>query len=171
MDERKGFNYLNVVLIGLANKNKHLINEVEIVVFGKSDETFLSSLPFKYHDLGMINNSKSIADIYNIADMFVLPSLEDNLPNTIIESLACGTTVVAFNTGGIPEMIDHKKNGYLSEYKSIADLENGIAYILNHENPELLSDNAIKKVDTEYNEKVVAEKYSLVYKQALSYMC
>ena len=85
-----------------------------------------------------------------------------------MESLACGTPVVAFNTGGIPEMIEHKKNGYLSEYKSVADLEKGIKFILNHENPNLLSENAVKKVDTEYNEKLVAEKYKHIYKNALA---
>jgi len=164
MDERKGFNYLNIALITLANENLKLVNEVELVVFGKSNKDFLDSIPFKCHDLGMINKPENIADIYNIADMFVLPSLEDNLPNTIMESLACGTPVVAFNTGGIPEMIEHKKNGYLSEYKSVVDLKEGVEYIINHKNPELLSNNAVNKVDTEYNEKVVAEKYSLVYK-------
>ena len=71
------------------------------------------------HDKGLISGDLNIIDIYNSADIFVLPSLEDNLPNTIIEAMACGTPVLAFKTGGIPEMIEHKVNGYLADYKSV----------------------------------------------------
>ena len=52
--------------------------------------------------------------MYNAADLFVLPSLEDNLPNTIMEAMACGVPCVGFKSGGIPEMIDHRKNGYVA---------------------------------------------------------
>ena len=69
-------------------------------------------------------------DLYNAAWLFAIPSLQDNLPNTIIEAMLCGTPVVGFNTGGIPEMIDHKVNGYLAEYKSANDLAKGVEWVL-----------------------------------------
>ena len=61
---------------------------------------------------------------YSCADLFVIPSLEDNLPNTIMESMACGTPCVGFEIGGIPEMIDHRVNGYVANYKDAGDLAN-----------------------------------------------
>ena len=70
---------------------------------------------------------------YACADMFVIPSLEDNLPNTIMESMACGTPCVGFETGGIPEMIDHLKNGYVAKYKDTNDLAVGIKWIIDNQ--------------------------------------
>ncbi len=69
--------------------------------------------------------------LYSLADVFVTPAIEDNLPNTVMEAMACGTPVVAFNTGGLPDMAEHKQNGYLAEFKSAADFAAGINYVLN----------------------------------------
>ncbi|MBN1250938.1 MAG: glycosyltransferase family 4 protein [Bacteroidales bacterium] len=167
MDERKGFHYLKEALLDLNSDSANYKNEIELVVFGKSNSEYLNSIPFIYHDLGIIKDENTIVDIYNIADLFVLPSLEDNLPNTIMESLACGTPVVAFNTGGIPEMINHRQNGYIAEYKSITDLKEGIKYLISHKNIEVLSKKAIIKVNEEYNEKIVARQYSSLYKSII----
>jgi glycosyltransferase involved in cell wall biosynthesis len=105
----------------------------------------------------------NIIDLYNATDIFVLPSLEDNLPNTIMESMACGTPVLAFKTGGIPEMIDHKVNGYLAEYNSVDDLKEGILNLLQHKNPEELSKAAVDKVYMNYRQVIVAQRYEEVY--------
>ena len=75
----------------------------------------------------------TLVELYSVAHLFVIPSLQDNLPNTIIESMLCGTPVVGFNTGGIPEMIEHRVNGYLAEYKSSADLAAGMSWVLSSE--------------------------------------
>ena len=69
-------------------------------------------------------------ELYNAADVLVTPSLQENLPNTIMEALSCGIPCVGFDIGGIPEMIDHKSNGYVAEYKSAEDLARGIRWVL-----------------------------------------
>lgn len=80
-----------------------------------------------------------------------------------MESMACGTPVVAFRTGGIPDMINHLENGYLAEYKSAEDMVNGILWAYHHAHPNLLQKEARRKVLTEYSEVVVAEKHLKYY--------
>lgn len=104
---------------------------------------------------------------YSCADLFVIPSLEDNLPNTIMESMACGTPCIGFATGGIPEMIDHCVNGYVAKYKDANDLANGIQWVLEHEDRQALSDACVKKVQENYTEEVVAKKYLELYKSII----
>ena len=101
--------------------------------------------------------------LYNSVDAFVLPSLSENLPNTIMEAMACGTPCVAFGVGGIPEMIDHKENGYVARYKNPQDLADGIRYVLNTDNHERLSKAAREKVLKCYSEESVASLYKEVY--------
>jgi len=163
MDERKGIKYLIGALEKLKQKNLQLTNESEILLFGKSNEVFLQQLPLKVNNLGLIKGEQNIANVYAAADVFVLPSLEDNLPNTVMESLACGTPVVAFNTGGIPEMVDHKINGYLAEYKSVEGIKNGIEFILEGNEEEFNADS-ISKVETCYNQRLVTGFYVNSYR-------
>ena len=67
---------------------------------------------------------------YQNCHVFVLPSLQDNLPNTILESMCYATPVVAFNVGGINEIVN-SSNGYLARYKDVDDLANGIRFFVN----------------------------------------
>ena len=107
-----------------------------------------------------------MADIYNAADLFVLPSLSENLPNTIMEAMACGVPCVGFKVGGIPEMIDHKKSGYVAEYRSAEDLAEGIRWTLTEADYASLSANAVRKVRHSYSQSAVASRYMEVYNQA-----
>jgi glycosyltransferase involved in cell wall biosynthesis len=163
MDERKGLKYLLSALKKLKEENSEIGETLEIVLFGKSDANFIKQIPFKVHDMGVISGDSNIVDIYNAADIFVLPSLEDNLPNTIMEAMACGTPVVAYKTGGIPEMIEHKVNGYIAEYKSIDDLKDGVKYLLEYSNADELSKNAVDRVYRNYNQTIVVDRYKAVY--------
>jgi hypothetical protein len=72
-----------------------------------------SGLPVPWMHLGYVNNDRLLSNIYSAADLYVIPSFQDNLANTVLESLACGTPVVGFSTGGIPDMIQHGKTGLL----------------------------------------------------------
>ena len=80
--------------------------------------------------MNYVSNEKELVDIYNAVDLYVTPSLQDNLPNTIVEAMACGIPCIGFNVGGIPQMIDHLHNGYVAEYQSSKDLANGIHWAL-----------------------------------------
>jgi glycosyltransferase involved in cell wall biosynthesis len=165
-DRRKGISYLVEAL-------NHLSNDcldpglIEIVIFGKNKHFDVSQLPFKTFELNMISDQDELAEIYNLADVFVTPSIEDNLPNTVMEALSCGTPVVAFNTGGIPEMVDHLQNGYLAEFKSAADLGKGLYEILYSDKANELALNARNKVLHDFSNATVAKRYLEIYKSML----
>jgi len=163
-DKRKGLDYLIHALIEMKNQHPETLNNVELILFGKAKQEVNSMLTFKSINLSYLNSESKIADVYSAVDLFVLPSLEDNLPNTVMESLACGTPVVAFKNGGMPEMIDHQKNGYLAKYKSATDLAKGIYQILFQSDRELFSANARKKVMENYTHEIIAKKYIELYK-------
>ena len=90
-------------------------NDIELVVFGNRNTEDVPEFPLKTSFLGTIDNDERLALYYAAADAFLIPSLEDNLPYTVMESLSCGTPVIAFTTGGIPDMVRHEHNGYLAD--------------------------------------------------------
>lgn len=163
-DRRKGFVYLIEALTLLKNTADHS-ERIELVVFGKANPETLDNLPFRVNYLGTVSEQTKLVDVYNAVDVFVLPSLEDNLPNTVIESLACGTPVVAFDTGGIPEMIDHGQNGYLARYQSGEDLAAGVSQTLFQEDQERLRNEARRKVMEHFTEEIVAKQYLQLYRE------
>jgi len=165
LDRRKGIIYLVEALNELKEKYMDL-GDIGIVIFGKNKSFDVSALPFKAYEMNIINSQEEMAELYNVADVYVTPTIEDNLPNTVMESLACGTPVAAFNTGGIPDMVDHLKNGYLAEFKSAADLAAGINFVLTAKKNEL-SVNARKKVLDNFTNDIVADKYLAVYRSIL----
>lgn len=161
-DERKGFKYL-VEACHLLHDNYSDMNNLGIVVFGKQTEQISNLIPFPIYSMDYISAEKQLANIYNAVDLYVTPSLQDNLPNTIIEAMACGIPCIGFEVGGIPEMIDHLKNGYVAKYKSAADLAKGIYWTLSEGNYNELSKQACKKTINCYSESSVAMKYIELY--------
>lgn len=163
-DERKGASYLMQACIHLKEKGI----SVDIVLMGNQSLELADAAPFPVHELGYITATEKKVLAYSAADFFVIPSLEDNLPNTIMESMSCGTPCVGFHTGGIPEMIDHKINGYICKYKNTYDLAAGIEWVLNNSKILNLSENCIKKVERSYDEKIVVEQYRKLYESLKS---
>ena len=161
-NENKGMSYL---IEALANCQ----TSCEIVILGGHAEEVVSQLPMKAYPLGYVNDEQRIVDVYNAADVFVLPSLSENLPNTIMEAMACGVPCVAFKVGGIPEEIDHLKNGYVAAYRDANDLAKGIMWVLQEADYESLSQQAVHKVMQCYPQQSVALKYLDVYQQAMAF--
>ena len=165
-DKRKGFSYLCKAMEYLVNDK---IDDVLLVVFGSSYCEDIDKLPFDVIFLGKLKDEYSISLVYNASDVFVGPSLEDNLPNTFVESLACGTPCVGFDVGGIPDLIDHKKNGYLVKYKDPKDLAKGLKWCIeNKERNKKLGENAKDKAKTEYSIENQAKKYAKLYSKLLN---
>ena len=163
-DRRKGAAYL---IEACSILKQYYTDKIEIVLMGNGSEELCQALPFKVNSLGYISDTSTMVAAYSCADLFVIPSLEDNLPNTIMESMACGTPCVGFEIGGIPEMIDHRVNGYVANYKDAGDLANGIQWVLEHEDRLALSDACVKKVQENYTEEVVAKQYTALYEKLL----
>ena len=162
-DKRKGIDYFIESCKLLAEKYPEMKEELGVVVYGKNSECLKPLIPFQVYALDYISNEKDLVNIYNAVDLYVTPSLEENLPTTIMEAMACGVPCVGFNVGGIPEMIDHLHNGYVAEYKSAEDLANGIIWTLSESEYQSLSEEACRKAVSNYSESIVAKKYIDIY--------
>jgi glycosyltransferase involved in cell wall biosynthesis len=125
-DPRKGFDLLKRALTHLRDD----LPELELVVFGQSRPSSPPDLGFPIHYMGHIHDDLSLRVLYSCADALLVPSRQDNLPNTGVESLACGRPIIAFNTGGLSDMVKHKENGYLAEAFDVEDLAKGIHWVL-----------------------------------------
>jgi glycosyltransferase involved in cell wall biosynthesis len=166
-DKHKGTSYLIDALNDLANRPGINKDKMELVIFGNKDNADMPVFPFKTTFLGAINNDSHLAKCYSAADVFITPSLEDNLPNTVMESLSCATPVVAFKTGGIPDMVKHLENGYLAEYENAEDLATGIEWLYYDENAPLIQKEARRSVLNYFSEEVVAEKHLNLYQSII----
>ena len=161
-DPNKGFNYLFEALEQTSLEN------TELVIFGSSQPTTPLNFKQPVHYLGQLHDDVSLRVLYSAADVMVVPSLQENLSNAIMESLACGTPVVAFDIGGNSDMIEHQLNGYLAKPFEPQDLAHGIEWILNEPNYQKLCDNAREKVLTDFDSRLVAKQYIELYKDILS---
>ena len=159
----KGMDYLVEACRLLATEHPEMKDNTCVAILGGHSEDLKGKLPFEDIPLGYVSNDKRIVDIYNAADVFVLPSLSENLPNTIMEAMACGVPSVGFNVGGIPEMIDHKKTGYVANYRDANDLAAGIHWVLNEADSSLVQKACVAKVMHNYSQQAVALKYIEVY--------
>lgn len=162
-DKHKGTSYLTDALDNLAARPGIIKENIVLLIFGNKDNAPMPEFPFKTIFLGTISNDEHLAKCYSSADVFITPSLEDNLPNTVMESLSCATPVVAFKTGGIPDMVKHLENGYLAEYKSSDDLATGIEWLYHKRNISEIQKEARNTVLTLFSESVIAKKHLLLY--------
>jgi glycosyltransferase involved in cell wall biosynthesis len=160
-DVNKGYKELVGALLAVNDQN------IELVVFGSSNGEISLSDKYNTHFLGHISDDVSLVTLYNSADVVVVPSLQENLSYTIMESLACGTPVVAFDVGGNRDLIDHKVNGYLASPFNTLDLATGIEWVLNNPDKSSLSKRAIEKVLFNYKSGQVGQQYLKLYGQIL----
>ena len=159
----KGMQYLVDACRLLANEQTDKLQDLSVAVLGGHAEEIADQLPFPTYPLGYVNDEHRIVSVYNAADVFVLPSLSENLPNTIMEAMACGVPCIGFRVGGIPEEIDHLENGYVADYRSADDLARGLRYVLCECDYEALSSNCLHKVARNYSQQSVAKQYLEVY--------
>jgi glycosyltransferase involved in cell wall biosynthesis len=136
-----------------------------LVVFGDNNSSFTKEIKLPLFATGYISNPYILAGIYNLCDVFVCPSLLENLPNVCLESLFCGIPVAAFNTGGIPDIVEHKKTGYLAKCFDTEDLYNGIRYCI--ENYDELSRNSLEKAHKDFDEKTIIKKHIELYETVI----
>ena len=159
-DPRKGGDLLCEAL-------KRLDMPCTLLVFG-AGELPLEKLPnITVTRLGSLADDISLAMVYSAADVFVCPSREDNLPNTVAEALACGTPCTAFGVYGLPEMIEHRKNGWLAQPYDTADFAEGIRWLVKHAQPDQLRRAAREKAVLEYNLSLMEDRYVALYNDLL----
>lgn len=154
----KGFSYLKDAMDILAKDSEIAKDSIQVLLFGSSyNKEIADLLPFDCRFLGTIHDEVALNLIYNSADLFCIPSLQENFANTIMESIHCHTPVVGFDVGGIPDNVG-PDTGYLAEYKNAADLAKGIKTLLKGD----------KKFDFNYLENVTVKKVISEHKKMWS---
>lgn len=164
-DPRKGFDLL---LSGLERLPGKWAQQVDLAVFGSANPGVSQYHGFKVHFLGEIHDDHRLALLYSAANLMIVPSRQDNLPNTVLESLASGTPVVAFNIGGMPDMIGHNESGYLANPFDAKDLADGIEMILNRQNQnDEMSTAARSRAEEKFSVEKMAKGYTALYESLL----
>lgn len=162
-DPRKGFDLL-INALGELDKQ---IPDLEVVVFGQLEPESKLDLGFPIHYAGHLHDDISLRVLYSAADVFALPSRQDNLPLTCMESLSCGTPVVAFNISGPPSMIEHKKTGYLADAFDSNDFAKGIKYLIEEPVKGAFGKSARAYAERCFSSSDIANKYIGIYERVL----
>ena len=165
-DSRKGFLFLQLALQKLANTEWK--QQIVSCIFGNSKPIKTTDFNMQVYELGHIHDDGKLRILYSAVDVFVAPSTQDNLPNTVVEALACGTPCVAFNIGGMPDIIDHKENGYLAKSFEADDLMQGIIWVIeNEERQKLLNYKARQKAEKIFSIESQMQMYIKLYQRLL----
>jgi len=160
----KGFDLMKSSLDNLHGQ----LPGLEVVVFGNASPEQQKKTVFPIHHTGHFQDIISLRLLYSAIDLMVIPSRIDNFPNTAVEAMACGTPIVAFNVCGLPDIVDHKQNGYLANGYDAEDLANGIKWVLTAEKKyQDLCISAREKVITYFNNNIIAKKYIDIYNELI----
>ena len=159
----KGFKYLKEALAILHQEYPKIACRVVLHVFGAEEVMDECLEQFEIKCWGTVGEPHKLAYIYNLADVYVFPSIDDNLPSTVMESLACATPVVCFRTGGVPDMVQHKYNGYIATQKDVRDLLQGIMWVLENNYNNILGKNGLTYIKTHYAEDIIARAHEELY--------
>jgi glycosyltransferase involved in cell wall biosynthesis len=166
-NERKGSQFLRPALQKLSQMG---LRDVELVIVGAEASENAESFGLKTHYVGTLQDDASLSALYAAVDVFVAPSTQDNLPNTVVESLACGTPIVAFDIGGMPDIVDHHETGYLAQPYEADDLAAGIAWVLeDDERRQKLAVQARKVAEERFDIYRAARMYADLYQDILSH--
>lgn len=165
-DPRKGCDLLRNAIARITSANRN--PDLELMIFGQPSRIGSDAWPCPVHWLGNITDDRVLALAYSAADTMVVPSRQDNLPNTAIEAQACGTPVVAFNIGGLPDIVIDRETGWLATPFDTEDLAAGITWVLAApDRTRLLGERSRTQALKRFSPSVIAEKYESVYSTIL----
>jgi glycosyltransferase involved in cell wall biosynthesis len=165
-DPHKGFGHLQEALKILAAQGWQ--EKASLIIVGSSAPQEPVDTGLKPIYLGTFHDEISMALLYAAADVLVAPYVQDNLSNVVMEALACGIPVVAFDVGGMPDMVDHLRVGYLARPFDAADLARGIEWVLaDPERCKALGRAARSKAEKDYDISSIANRYAALYRSVL----
>ena len=169
-DPRKGSDLLGQALVSLAKRSEGHSRQPQLVIFGQEQPALQNSFGLPVHCLGHLYDSVSLRLAYSAADVMVVPSRLDNLPNTATEAMACGTPVVAFRTGGLPEIVNDGVNGWLADAFEPEHLAECIAAVVFHpENQRAMAQQARQQAEDRWHPKRIAALYASAYDETLEH--
>jgi glycosyltransferase involved in cell wall biosynthesis len=157
-NSRKGFNLLLEALHSLRARH-----DLFLLILGNSQQN-LPPMSLPYLTVGHIQATAFLRQIYSAADLFLISSLEDNQPNTVLEAMACGTPVVGFRAGGIPEMVEQGITGLLASQGNVTELAQAIDFLLDHEQERTeMSGRVRKRAEEVFSRDGQVRKYLDLY--------
>jgi glycosyltransferase involved in cell wall biosynthesis len=156
---RKGFSFLAEALAHLPD-----IDNLFLLSIGGGKPALEAAIP--HFHLGSIADDRLLAEVYSAADVFAIPSLQDNLPNTVMEALACGTPAVGFAVGGIPEMVRDGITGFTAPSEDVAALRSAILRVLQDaDGQDTVRARCREIAVAEYSLEVQARRYATLYEE------
>lgn len=162
-DHRKGADLLRQSLSALAVSASP---PAELLIVGQEKPAKDFPWPMQAHWLGSLRDDRLLALANSAADVVVVPSRQDNLPNTAQEAQACGTPVVAFRVGGLPDLVTHQRSGWLAEPFDVRDFARGIEWVISDPaRHAALADAARDDTVVRNNPATVADQYSKIYSE------
>jgi glycosyltransferase involved in cell wall biosynthesis len=157
-------------LIGPIVKRYADAGEVILAIFGTKQKRVVTAGESEYgletHELGFIRDEAVMAELYNAADVVCIPSRQDNLPSVCLEAKACGRPVVAFNIGGLSDMIKHRESGYLAREQDVFDFQEGITWALSFSEVQLKENR--NRIATQFSMERVARLHAEHYRKVLA---
>lgn len=167
-DPRKGFEQLDAALRSVAATWRGA--KISLCVFGTAKRGISSLHGIPVRNMGHLHDDESLIALYSAADIFVAPSLQDNLPNTVLEAAACGLPTVAFNVGGMSDLIEHEATGWLAPAGDASSLADGISAFLASRAWRVRAGAAAREAAaSRFSYKTVAASYLAVYERLLTH--
>lgn len=166
-EQRKGFHFMAPLLAKLAQK--HAQSKLHLAVLGMNAPQKEQDTPFPVTYLGVLDDDRSIARAYSSADVLIVPSMEDNLPNAVMEGASCGVPSVAFAIGGLPDLIAHRQSGYLAKPFDVDDLAAGVEFLIDDARVAGSAGQLARQhVKQRYSYEVVARQHIALYSEILA---
>jgi glycosyltransferase involved in cell wall biosynthesis len=171
-EARKGFGHLaRAIQFCLSRpifKERADKGEIALISLGHPHPN-LSALGIPYVCLGHVDSPEEMSQLYGAADLFLLPSLEENLPNTLLEAMSCGSPAIAFAAGGVPEVIVHDKTGKLVPVCADAEFAAAIDELASDENLRMqFAENCRETITEKFSPQLQAERYLNLYRELMS---
>ena len=164
-DQRKGGDLL---LKALQQLPQSLKSETILLTFGNGSESITSELGMQTINLGYVNSDRLKSIAYSAADLFIFPTRADNLPLVLQESMACGTPMISFNVGGVPDLVRHGVTGHLAKAENPHDFAKGIIELLEDNDKRAeISRNCRQIAEIDYPIELQAKRYIEIYQQLL----
>lgn len=165
-DSNKGFALLKRSLALIAGRLNQ--KSLTVVLFGDSNYDESEIAGFRVRSYGSIMADEKLISLYRSADMFVLPSLQESLSYTVMEAMACGIPCVAFDVGGVGDLISHCTNGYFAKGVNEHELAEGIIWMLaDDERRNVLGCQARLTIESDFTIERTAERYLKLYHHAI----
>ena len=163
----KGFRYLEDMLDRLLKDKPQLAERLVINILGNHTVTSLVLDKYRQKLWGFVSDEKEMSIIYSSCDLLAYPSYKDNLPSVVMESLLCETPVLAFDTGGIPDMVEHLEGGYIAKYRDTEDFYQGLLWILDNNKDNILGRQGRERALDLCNETRIVDAHVNMYLKSL----